>query len=453
MRGKRKPPNNASTPPAANFHDMSLSRFICEDTDEGRNSTGTPSRSVTDDDGTDDWDLISRRIESCVRLDLEYYEYPSQNDVKPESPADDADGGIKVFLGGMRFEIMQQHLVRWLLDVACGVKVAERRILIHRKAKNGKSAAPTGCASVFVTTEEELKQLLSMNQRIFCAAKGIYISDSAEKLGELIRSNSIATRPGKGGNKVRGPVHAMVIEVAKSTPSTSCSTTPMGSFGSLPPSSFSERALTFINGSFLEPGRAASPSLAEHPQVKYHRFEGLDLSTFGASAVLTCPVQAFVGGLCFEASHEFVAWMMDLVGVRLHPQNVVLYQDPQTGVKRGCAQVLLDEVDFARASGKSKCLLCDTHGVYVGETPQAIAALQTSRDFTSGHHGPMHAVVIERRKRPLPHPPLHVQMPLLPLPLVCGLPPPPPPLFLASPLPKPSATPLPLPSWKKQQHL
>lgn len=124
--------------------------------------------------------------------------------------------GTKLFLGGLRYEVIQsgRHTVSWIFQVACGVHINPSSILIHRKTKNGRSnVAPTGCASVFVADDNDVAALLEMNQRIYCAEEGVYVSPSPDVMKELIASKDIVDVT---GGRVRGPTHPVVIERAYS---------------------------------------------------------------------------------------------------------------------------------------------------------------------------------------------------------------------------------------------
>jgi hypothetical protein len=124
--------------------------------------------------------------------------------------------GTKLFLGGLRYEVIQsgRHTVSWIFQVACGVHINPSSILIHRKTKNGRSnVAPTGCASVFVADDKDVATLLEMNQRIYCAEEGVYVSPSPDVMKELIASKDIVDVT---GGRVRGPTHPVVIERAYS---------------------------------------------------------------------------------------------------------------------------------------------------------------------------------------------------------------------------------------------
>lgn len=124
--------------------------------------------------------------------------------------------GTKLFLGGLRYEVIQsgRHTVSWIFQVACGVHINPTSILIHRKTKNGRSnVAPTGCASVFVADDKDVATLLEMNQRIYCAEEGVYVSPSPDVMKELIASKDIVDVT---GGRVRGPTHPVVIERAYS---------------------------------------------------------------------------------------------------------------------------------------------------------------------------------------------------------------------------------------------
>jgi hypothetical protein len=337
----------------------------------------------------------------------------------------------------MRAGNVSQYFVHWLLTCTCGVDVPERRILVHRKSRNGKSYMPTGCASVYVSSDADLRELLSMNQRIFCGIKGLYIAESSEKMLALLRSNQFVGDGGCVGGSAsgkhchqRGPTHAMVIEVARSTPQGSHSNTPRGSFSGVSSSSFSDRALSFISGTSGDYTSSSFPSgspttktisFQQHGDVAFRCYEGADQGRIAAQHhllppfMMTRPVYAFVGGLCFEATAEYVVWMLDVIGVRLHPQNVMLYQDAKTGAGKGCAQIVLEEADFLVAQTRAKCMLSDASGVFIGETAESIAALLASREFSGGgssRRGPAHSLVIERRKKPLPAAPTPIPVPV-----------------------------------------
>ncbi|KAG5469845.1 hypothetical protein CUR178_01986 [Leishmania enriettii] len=132
------------------------------------------------------------------------------------APASPQGPGTKLFLGGLRYEVIQsgRHMVSWIFQVACGVHLSPSSILIHRKTRNGRSnVAPTGCASVFVTSEADVQALLDVNQRIYCAEEGVYVSPSPEIMKELIASKDIVDVT---GGRVRGPTHPVVIERAYS---------------------------------------------------------------------------------------------------------------------------------------------------------------------------------------------------------------------------------------------
>lgn len=348
----------------------------------------------------EEWDIISKKIDSCVRLDTQFFEYPTDQNPSPPSssnPADDDElTGTKVFLGGMRFEVVQlgRHMVSWLLEMASGVKLPVGRILIHRKSRNGKPAAPTGCASVYVADDEDVAKLIDMNQKIFCGERGLHVASTPERMAELIHSKTILHI---AEGRVRGPTHPMIIEKAYSSTTThspvSIATTPLVG----PPASPSSS----LSGSFS--GKPAPPITitdGSAPPV-YHKYDGGETkpATSIESAALQQPLELFVGGLCYEATRAFVSWLFSLMGIRLHPQNVTLYIDPATGVKRGCAQVKIEEADFARASTFTRRMLCDACGVYIADTPQGIVAVQQTKERSDhGTRGPTHAVVIERRR-------------------------------------------------------
>lgn len=347
-------------------------------------------------DDDEDWDIISKKIDSCVRLDTRFFEYPTDQHPSPPTSGnvdDDELTGTKVFLGGMRFEVVQvgRHMVSWLLEVSCGVKIPVGRILIHRKSRNGKPAAPTGCASVYVAEDDDVKKLIAMNQKIFCGERGLHVAETPERMAELIQSKSILDIV---DGRVRGPTHPMIIERSYSSSSTHSpvplTTAPQsGSFTS-----------ASLSGSFA--GKAASPLVISDGSAApvYYKYEGESKPQLPTECpALVQPLELFVGGLCYEATRTFVSWLFSLIGISLHAQNVTLYIDPATGVKRGCAQVKIEEADFAKASSFTRRMLCDACGVYIAETPQGIVAVQQSKERSEhGARGPTHAVVIERRR-------------------------------------------------------
>ncbi|GET91967.1 hypothetical protein, conserved [Leishmania tarentolae] len=141
---------------------------------------------------------------------------PVPSSTAAAAPASSHTPGTKLFLGGLRYEVIQsgRHMVSWIFQVACGVRLSPSSILIHRKTKNGRSnVAPTGCASVFVTNDADVQALLDVNQRIYCAEEGVYVSPSPEIMKELIASKDIVDVT---GGRVRGPTHPVVIERAYS---------------------------------------------------------------------------------------------------------------------------------------------------------------------------------------------------------------------------------------------
>ncbi|CBZ37368.1 hypothetical protein, conserved [Leishmania donovani] len=141
---------------------------------------------------------------------------PAPSPTAAAPPASSHSPGTKLFLGGLRYEVIQsgRHMVSWIFQVACGVRLSPSSILIHRKTKNGRSnVAPTGCASVFVANDADVQALLDVNQRIYCAEEGVYVSPSPEIMKELIASKDIVDVT---GGRVRGPAHPVVIERAYS---------------------------------------------------------------------------------------------------------------------------------------------------------------------------------------------------------------------------------------------
>lgn len=382
---------------------VSTERFERQVRHMQRHGAATIAEPVSDEE---DWHIISKKIDSCVRLDTQFFEYPSTElfSSPPTSGNIDDDElvGTKVFLGGMRFEVVQlgRHMVSWLLEMSCGVRLPFGRILIHRKSRNGKAAAPTGCASVYVENDEDVKKLIAMNQRIFCGERGLHVAPTPERMAELIQSRTILDIV---DGRVRGPTHPMIIEKAYTTAShspVSIAMTPQnGSFASasssitsLTGATHSARATPHGNREPIVMPDGSSPPV-------YHKYEGDSKTIINADPQLHQPLELFVGGLCYEATRTFVAWLFSLIQIKLHPQNVTLYVDPQTGVKRGCAQVRIEESQFALASSFTRRLLCDACGVYIAETSQGILAVQQTKERSEhGARGPTHAVVIERRR-------------------------------------------------------
>jgi hypothetical protein len=363
-------------------------------------------------DDDEDWDIISKKIDSHVRLETQFFEYPTDQHASPPTSGnvdDDELTGTKVFLGGMRFEVVQvgRHMVSWLLEAACGVRIPVGRILIHRKSRNGKPAAPTGCASVYVLEDDDVGKLIGMNQKIFCGERGLHVASTPERMAQLIQSKSILDIV---DGRVRGPTHPMIIERSYSSASTHSpvvlTTTPQNG-------SFSSASLTGSFSSKPAPPLLISDGSAPPVYYKYDGGEGKPQALVDCPP-LQQPLELFVGGLCYEATRAFVSWLFSLIGITLHAQNVTLYVDPATGVKRGCAQVKIEDADFAKASSFTRRMLCDACGVYIADTPQGIVAVQQSKERSEhGARGPTHAVVIEKRRNTQrTQAPVHHQQPM-----------------------------------------
>ena len=151
-------------------------------------------------------------------------EYPASLSVMPVPTAEMEEitvpVGIKVFMGGLRFELVHKgkRAVSWFLSAICGLTVADDRIIIHRRRDKERDPRrlppPTGCVSVFVSNQKEVTSLIALSERLFCGSKGVYIGDTVESVSELINSRAIVDVV---DGRVRGPTHPIVIELARNT--------------------------------------------------------------------------------------------------------------------------------------------------------------------------------------------------------------------------------------------
>jgi hypothetical protein len=160
---------------------------------------------------------VAHGMSSRVRL----IEYPASLAALPVPTAEMEENtvplGIKVFMGGLRFELVHKgkRAVSWFLSAVCGITVADDKIIIHRrrdKDRDRRLSPPTGCVSVFVGTQNEVTSLIALSERLFCGSKGVYIGETVESVSELIQSRAIIDVV---DGKVRGPTHPIVIEIAR----------------------------------------------------------------------------------------------------------------------------------------------------------------------------------------------------------------------------------------------
>ncbi|RNF25340.1 uncharacterized protein Tco025E_02364 [Trypanosoma conorhini] len=381
--------------------------------------------------------LLMQGIDKMVLLDTEFYQYPTPDYFKAHPPrrnlTDDqtSEGGIssshhhgtKMFIGGLRFEVVHvgRHMIGWIFEVACGVRLPSSSILVHRKAKGGRSGAPTGCASVFVSSEEEVERLLAMNQRLFCAEKGVYVAPSAERMAELIASKAILDVT---EGRARGPTHPVIIERAygnaghhgaRSSASASMQQEnvlsgppppydavllgPRSGSTSLPSCSNASSLRSSLSvplgpgsltGGGDQPGRTRLLTPANEPI--YHLYPGTaEVSKLlpATSAALQRAVSLFVGGFSAETDQEFVAWVFSLMSVPVHPSNVSHYVDSQSGERAGCVLVRVEEQDVSKALSWNKRVVCDARGVYFASSQRAVVALLAARDKAAGPARPL----------------------------------------------------------------
>ncbi|ESL11938.1 hypothetical protein TRSC58_00303 [Trypanosoma rangeli SC58] len=382
--------------------------------------------------------ILMQGINKIVLLDTEFYPYPTPEYFEMHPPRrglvdeQTAEGGAssshhhgtKMFIGGLRFEVVHvgRHMIGWIFEVACGVRLPSSSILVHRKAKGGRSGSPTGCVSVFVSSEGEVELLLAMNQRLFCAEKGVYVASSAEHMRELIASKAILDVT---EGRARGPTHPVVIERAygnaghHATRSGASTSQQQERVAPCPPSPYDLVPLGTPSGTTSLPScsnassvrSSVSAPLGPKPVTGgdgdqagktrlltpskdpiYHLYPGsggvskLLLST---SATLQRAVSIFVGGFSAETDQEFVAWVFSLMSVPVHPSNVSHYVDSQSGAKAGCVLVRVEEQDVSKVLSWNRRVVCDARGVYFTSSQRAVVALLAARDKAAGPARPL----------------------------------------------------------------
>ncbi|SCU72280.1 uncharacterized protein TEOVI_000385600 [Trypanosoma equiperdum] len=338
--------------------------------------------------------------------------------------------GTKMFIGGLRFEVVQtgRRLISWVFEVACGVQVPVTSILVHRKAKGGRCGSPTGCASIFVVNEEDVESLLSMNQRIYCGARGIYVAASTEEMARLFEKEAITDI---ADGRKRGPSHPIVIERAygaaghpSARDSRAASAASASSRGVpvprplLTPGVVSKESQSPFDPSMTTFSSTASSlsSVVSLPSAPVSGACGADLSVSNqtsqqgggdpryvqypgdgeanrllqhVSEGLNCPSGVFLGGLPVEVTAVFVAWFFSLINVPVHPKNVSLGVDSHFTEKCGCASVRLEEADVLKATSWSKRVLCSSGGVCLADSHRALLNLQATRDKASPPSRPL----------------------------------------------------------------
>nr|CCC94872.1 conserved hypothetical protein [Trypanosoma congolense IL3000] len=391
---------------------------------------GTQIPCLDCDDGTE-WKPLTKTVVGPGVAAAQFHAYPPSEYFKasPQSQSRTPDGGgsansshhgTKMFIGGLRFEVVQagRQLISWIFEMACGVQVPLTSILIHRKSKGGRNGSPTGCASIFVTNEDDVERLLSMSQRIYCSAKGVYVTASTSHMAELFERKAFVEI---AEGRKRGPSHPIVIERAygaaghpsarnstatsansvsvRSTPTSLPLLSPCGvprdlqSPSDCSMTAFSSVASSLHSNASLSTGTtgAMCPSTSEGPQQtpgqgkspQYIRYPGEAEARELLRHIpmdLQNPAGVFLGGLPAEASTLFVAWFFSLINVHVHPDNVSLGADSHFGEKSDCASVRLEEVDVSKATKWTKRVLCDVGGVWFADSHRTLLSLQASRD-------------------------------------------------------------------------
>lgn len=327
--------------------------------------------------------------------------------VKTPQP-DNASALTKLFVGNMRFEMTREAL-RWVMMNACGIDVPVTHVLVHVKSASNNSQ-PTGCASVYVN-EAEAERLLELNQRIFCSATTLYVAPSVDVMSKMIEDRVILDVDSRG-KKLRGPKNSMVIERSRATPTP----TPTGSFTdmSFNPSFGIGTDSPLQPGSFVgmaySPPRMDGSSAPATPPLPpdapaYERYPLIPASVALPPVLPEDAVELFVGGIRYEATRTFVAWMLSRalarrgIAVTIHEQQVRLFTNAakRRANNAGCAIVRLLREDADRLLSVNHCVLCDANGAYFASTPDAMHRFICQyQDKMRG--GPSHAVVIEERK-------------------------------------------------------
>jgi hypothetical protein len=330
--------------------------------------------------------------------------------VKTPQP-DNAPMLTKIFVGNMRFEMTREAL-RWVIVNSCGVDIPVTHILVHVKSATN-NGQPTGCASIYVS-ENDAERVLEMNQRIFCSATFLYVASSVELMTKLINDRTILDVDNRG-KKLRGPKNSMVFERSRATPTP----TPTGSFTDLaynpPPFAMSTGIDSPIQPSSFasvvySPPRMDGTSAPATPPVPvdapvYERYPLIPPGVPIAAAPLADPVELFIGGIRYEATRSFVAWMLTRalarrgLAVAVTDAQVRLFPNAlkRRANNAGCAIVRLERSEADKLLLVNHCVLCDAAGAYFASTADAMQRFITNyHDKMRG--GPSHAVVIELRK-------------------------------------------------------
>ncbi|KAH8617853.1 hypothetical protein ERJ75_000330500 [Trypanosoma vivax] len=395
-------------------------------------------------DGDTGWSSFIRALDDAQKVETQFHEYPTAEYFKLNPPPSlstsehNGEGGtasghqgIKMFIGGLRFEVVQagRQMISWIFKITCGVQIPVASILVHRKAKGGRSGSPTGCASIFVANEEDVESLLAMNQRIYCAAKGVHVTASAEQMAKLFELKTIGDI---ADSRKRGPSHPVVIERAygaagqPSRGNATSTTTPLTTSAHPPQSSpdgdttqashQSEETLSQLCSSApssvqssLPHSLGASaetdacipqgrrPILRPGKEPKYIPFPGDDMAMEMLKAVpkeLQQPAEVFVGGLPSEATNIFVAWFFSLIDVPVHPQNIDTGSDSHFSENNKCALVSMEDADVPRATNWTKRVLCDAGGVCLTKSHHTLVSLLANRGNSSN---PAQALFIKRK--------------------------------------------------------
>lgn len=309
--------------------------------------------------------LITTRSPSTSILSYTYPMFVSEPHFHVEErPASQSSEYEKIFLGNLLFE-MSADVIVWMIEVATGIKIPKSRVIVHVKSSKhsstrqaGASHTGTGCVNLLATADE-LAGLLPFNQRIFCGADSVFVSATQESLCVFLRDRKVS--PGR-----KEPRHPVVIELARHPEARSA-------------------------GSHT----AASP-LTVMP-VRYFRYEVAAPPPYGLPRPAN-PVVLFVGGICYEATPGFVAWMLSLGGVPVREENVSLFRDPKSGRASGCALVTVEDYQVQSLLSLSRCLHCDPSGVFFGDPESLRAHVHHMRSHGDFARGPSHPVVIELKR-------------------------------------------------------
>jgi hypothetical protein len=255
-----------------------------------------------------------------------------------------------------------------------------------------------------------------MNQRIFCSATMLYVAPSVDLMTKMIDERLILDVDSRG-KKLRGPKNSMVVERSRATPVP----TPTGSFTDM----------TFQNASFgvgtdspIQPGSfaaglnsyspprgagegtspSATPPLpADAPA--YERYPLMPPAPSVPGPTIEDPVELFVGGIRYEATRTFVAWMLTRAMARrglavvITESQVRLFTNAarRRANNAGCAIIRIDRGDADKLLSVNHCVLCDANGGYFAAAPDAMQRfISTYQDKMRS--GPSHAVVIEMRR-------------------------------------------------------